>query len=318
MSHDGGAKAVVAALAANAGIAGIKFVAFALTGASSMLAEAIHSSADCINQVLLLIGGRRSQRPADEEHPFGYGRVRVVYGFVVAIILFTLGGVAALFEAKDKWHEIQAGAPNELLEGNWWWVPIVVLLASMVLETGSLRTAMAESRAIKGNRTWVQFVETTKKPELPVVLMEDTAALTGLVFALFGVVMTIVTGNAVFDVAGTAMIGLLLIAVAVVLVRKMGSLLVGEGASPADVAAIREAVSATPGVEGVIHLRTLWTAPDEMMVAAKIGIEAGDAGDISARIDDAERRIRGTVPHAVLIYLEPDIRRPNTVPQSTQ
>ena len=209
MSAEGGTKAVVAALAANIFIAITKFAAWALTGASSMLAEAIHSVADSGNQVLLLVGGRRAQREATPEHPFGYGRERYVFAFIVAVVLFSVGGLFALYEAYHKYHEVHAHEPNLLLEGPWWWVPLVVLGAAIIAESFSFRTAIVESNKVRGRQGWSKFIRSAKAPELPVILLEDFAALLGLVFALFGVGMTLLTHNGYFDVIGTAMIGLL-------------------------------------------------------------------------------------------------------------
>jgi cation diffusion facilitator family transporter len=303
MSAEGGTTAIVAALAANVGIAVTKFGAFALTGSSSMLAEGIHSLADSGNQVLLLVGGKRSRRQATPEHPFGYGRERYVYGFIVSIVLFSLGGLFALYEAWHKWHDPHA------IEA-WKWVPIVVLLAAIGMESYSFRTAIGESNEVRGDRSWVQFVRTAKAPELPVVLLEDLAALIGLVFALFGVSMTLVTGNGRWDAAGTAMIGLLLVAVAFVLAVEMKSLLLGEAGTAENVRAIERALVG-PGVDSVIHMKTLHLGPEELLVAAKIAVAASDtAADVAAAIDAAERRVRAAVPIAQVIYLEPDIRRP--------
>ena len=207
MSADGGNKAVVAALSANLAIALVKFGAFALTGASSMLAEAIHSVADSGNQVLLLVGGRRAKKGVTPEHPFGYGRERYVFGFVVAVVLFSVGGLFALYEAYHKWHEIRLGHADSLTEGRWWWVPLVVLVAAIVAEGLSFRTAVRESNRTRGQQSWGRFIRSAKAPELPVILLEDFAALIGLVFAFVGIGLTLLTGNGLFDVLGTALIG---------------------------------------------------------------------------------------------------------------
>ncbi|GAA4347121.1 cation diffusion facilitator family transporter [Angustibacter luteus] len=308
MSAGGGTKAIVAALAANLGIAVTKFAAFALTASSSMLAEGIHSLADSGNQVLLLVGGKRSKRGATPEHPFGFGRERYVYGFIVSIVLFSIGGLFALYEAYHKWHD-----PHGI--DAWRWVPIVVLLAAIGMESYSFRTAIHESNEVRGDRSWVQFVRTAKAPELPVVLLEDLAALIGLVFALFGVSMTLATGNGRWDAAGTAMIGLLLVSVAFVLAVEMKSLLLGEAGTVENVRAI-EAALLGEGVDSVIHMKTLHLGPEELLVAAKIEVAATDsASDVALAIDAAERRVRAAVPIAQVIYLEPDIRRPADTPQ---
>jgi cation diffusion facilitator family transporter len=303
MSTEGGTRAIVAALTANLGIAVTKFVAFLLTRSSSMLAESIHSLADSANQLLLLIGGRRASRQATPEHPFGYGRQRYVYAFIVSIVLFSVGGLFALYESWHKW-----GHP-EPIEGRWWWVPLVVLVIAIGLESYSFRTAIVESNHSRGARSWVEFVRTSKSPELPVVLLEDLAALLGLVFALFGVTMTLATDDGRWDAAGTGLIGLLLVTVAAVLAVEMNSLLVGEAATAQDVAAI-EAALVGPGVDRIIHLKTLHLGPEELLVAAKIAVTPTEsAAQVAAAIDGAEQRIRAAVPIARMIYLEPDIDR---------
>ena len=253
MSTEGGTTAILAALAANVGIAITKFVAFLLTGSSSMLAEAIHSLADSGNQLLLLVGGRRARRRATPQHPFGYGRERYVYAFIVSIVLFSLGGCFALYESWHKFHD-----PHGI--DSWQWVPVVVLIASIGLEGFSFRTAIHESQPAKGSRSWVQFVRTAKAPELPIVLLEDFGALLGLVFALAGVALTLATGNGRWDAAGTGMIGLLLVTIAIVLATEMKSLLLGESATAEDVAAI-EAALPGDGVTRIIHLKTHASRP---------------------------------------------------------
>ncbi|MEA5053263.1 MAG: cation diffusion facilitator family transporter, partial [Propionicimonas sp.] len=257
MSTEGGTRAVIAAMAANGFIALTKFAAWALTGASSMLAEGVHSIADTGNQVLLLFGGRQARREATEEHPFGYGRERYISAFLVSIILFSLGGLFALYEAFHKYEEVASGEPNELLEGSWWWVPLVVLVAAMIAEGFSFRTATREAAPAKGSKSWLRFIRTAKSPELPVILLEDSAALLGLAFALMGVGMTLLTHNGLWDVVGTGLIGVLLILVAVTLAIETKSLLVGEAATPEAVARIRAALESTDGVKRVIHLKTL-------------------------------------------------------------
>jgi cation diffusion facilitator family transporter len=315
VSAEGGTRAVIAALLANAFIAVTKFGAWALTGASSMLAEAIHSVADSGNQVLLLVGGQRSRRGATEEHPFGYGRERYIFGFIVSVVLFSVGGLFALYEAYHKWHEIQEGHPNELLESKWWWVPIVILVAAIVAESFSFRTAIRESNKTRGKQRWSKYIRAAKAPELPVILLEDFAALVGLIFALFGVGMTLLTGNGIFDVIGTAMIGFLLVAVAITLAVETKSLLLGEAASPEVVAKIERALTETRGVERVIHMKTLHLGPEEVLVAAKIGVVPCDtAHEVTETIDRAEINIRETEPMVTALYLEPDIYDPNYVP----
>jgi cation diffusion facilitator family transporter len=313
MSTEGSTKAVVAALLANTGIAVTKFVAFLLTGASSMLAEAIHSVADSGNQGLLLLGGRRAERRPSEEHPFGYGRERYVYAFIVSIVLFSVGGLFALYEAYHKAHELHAthGHPEDsLLDSRWAWVPIVVLVIAIVMEGLSFRTAIREAGRIKGEATYLQFVRRAKQPELPVILLEDFAALCGLGFALLGVGLALITQNLWFDVAGTGLIGLLLVAVAVVLGIETKSLLIGEAASDSVVRRISAALVDTDGIDRVIHLKTMHLGPDELLVAAKIAVASADtAAEVAEAIDAAESAVRAAEPIARLIYLEPDIYR---------
>jgi cation diffusion facilitator family transporter len=308
MAAEGGTRAVIAALLANTGIAVMKFLAFALTGASSMLAEGIHSVADSGNQGLLLLGGKRAEREATKEHPFGFGRERYVYSFLVAIVLFSVGGLFALYEAYHKAHEVHEGKPNELLEGQWWWVAIVVLVGAIVMEGFSFRTAIGETNKIRDGASWPQFIRRAKSPELPVILLEDFAALIGLVLALLGVGLSKITGNGYFDVVGTACIGLLLVTVAVVLGLETKSLLLGEAASPQAQARLTDSLLATPGVERVIHMRTLHLGPEELLVAVKIGVtRQSTAADVAASIDAAERAMREAEPTAQVIYVEPDI-----------
>jgi cation diffusion facilitator family transporter len=309
MSAEGGTRAVVAALLANLGIAVTKFVAFALTGYSSMLAEAIHSVADSGNQALLLLGGRRSRRAATPEHPFGYGRERYVYSFIVAIVLFSVGGLFALYEAYHKYHEIHAGH-SEI--GDDWkrFVPVVVLVLAIALEAMSFRTAIGETDKIRGEASYAQFIRRAKQPELPVILLEDFAALLGLVFAFLGVSLMLVTGNQYFDAAGTALIGLLLVLVAVTLAVETKSLLLGESASEPAQRRILAALVATDGVDRVIHLKTMHLGPDELLVAVKVAVEPTDsAAEVAAAIDRAEVAVRSAEPMATSIYVEPDIYR---------
>lgn len=315
MSAEGGTKAVVAALVANLFIAVTKFGAWLLTGASSMLAEAIHSVADSGNQALLLIGGRRAQRAATAEHPFGYGRERYVFAFLVSIVLFSVGGLFALYEAYHKFEEVHSGHPSELLTSRWWWVPIVVLVAAIIAEGLSFRTAVVESNKSRGHLPLGRFILSAKAPELPVILLEDFAALLGLVFALFGVGMTLLTSNGIFDVIGTALIGLLLVAVAVTLGVETKSLLLGEAATADVVARIEAALRSTDGVDRVIHMKTLHLGPEEILVAAKVAVDPVDtASEVAEAINRAEISIRNAEPMVTALYIEPDIYREDYAP----
>ena len=308
---------MVAALVANSFIAVTKFGAWALTGSASMLAEGVHSVADTSNQVLLLRGGKAAAQEANAEHPFGFGRARYINAFLVAIILFSLGGLFALYEAFHKYEEVAAGHPNELLEGPWWWVPIVVLVAAIIAESFSFRTAIRESHAVKGAQSWPRFIKTSKSPELPVILLEDFAALIGLVFALFGVGLSLLTHDGIWDVVGTALIGVLLILVAITLAAETRSLLIGEAATAEAVSDITAALSSADGVERVIHLKTLHLGPEEVLVAAKIAVESTvSAQRVAEVINNAEVAIRAANPMVTALYLEPDIDR-DTAPTAS-
>lgn len=301
--HTGGGRAIIAALLANLGIAIIKFVAFLLSGSSSLLAESVHSVADTGNQLLLLVGGRRSRKEADEAHPFGYGRERFVFAFVVSIILFSVGGVFSI------WEGIQKLQHPEPLTNPWWAIGIVV--ASLVLEGFSFRTAIRESRHSRGNESIAKYIRHAKAPELPIVMLEDFAALIGLTLAFLGVGLTIITGNGIFDGLGTLCIGALLVLVAIVLGTETKSLLIGEGASADDLEAIRDAINKHPDVEALIHIKTLYLGPEELMVGAKIAFaRSKKLVDVANAIDAVEENIREVVPIARVIYLEPDVYRP--------
>ena len=302
MSTEGSTKAILAALAANAGIAVAKFIGFLITRSSSMLAESVHSVADTSNQALLLLGQRRARKEADRLHPFGYGRSRYFYSFIVALVLFSLGSLFALYEGSHK-----ISHPEPLKSPL---VAIVILVVAIALESFSLRTAIVESRPLKGSGSWWRFIRTSRTPELPVVLLEDLGALVGLLFAFIGVGLTIVTDNAVWDGIGTVGIGVLLGVIAVILIVEMHSLLIGEGATGQEERAIRAALEETPHVDRVIHLRTQYLGPDEMLVGAKIAVGPDiDLAIVARVIDDAEVRIRSAVPAARVIYLEPDLDR---------
>jgi cation diffusion facilitator family transporter len=308
VSTENSPKAIIAALAANLGIAVTKLIAWLLTGASSMLAESIHSIADSGNQGLLLLGSKRSIRAPDPKHPFGYGRERYIYAFIVSIVLFSVGGLFALYEAYHKFHDVHAGHPNELLTSRWWWVPLVVLVAAIGMESFSFRTAITESNAVRGQAGWWEFIRNARAPELPIVLFEDLAALLGLVFALAGVSLTLVTDNGYWDVAGTAAIGLLLVAVAVVLALETKSLLLGESAGAEDLASIEAALRDEAHVLDILSLKTVHVGPDNILVACKISVTPTDSAQVvTDTINSAEVRIRAAVPEAVFIFIEPDI-----------
>lgn len=305
MSAGGGGKAIIAALVANLAIAVAKFVGFLITRSSSMLAESVHSFADSGNQALLLLGGKRAKRDADERHPFGYGRERYFYAFVVSVVLFSIGGLFAVYEGVHKLRD-----PHELETPS---VAIGILLFAIVAETFSFRTAIRESRPLKGSASWTSFVRHAKSPELPVVLLEDLAALVGLVLALLGVGLSVVTHEPIWDGVGTVAIGVLLVAVATILAVETKGLLLGESARKESVDAIRAALVDGTAITRVIHLKTLHLGPEELLVAAKIAVAPNlTLPAIAKAIDEAEARARAVEPQARQIYLEPDLDRIST------
>jgi cation diffusion facilitator family transporter len=302
-------RAVFAAFGANLGIAAAKFAAFFLTGSASMLAEAVHSVADTGNEALLIIGRGRSNRPRSEEHPFGFGRERYFYGFVVSVMLFTVG---ATFSVYDGVHKILNPEPVHSP-----WVDYGVLALSAALEAFSLRTGIREANRVRGGRSWPTFIRRAKAPELPVVLLEDTAALIGLVFAFAGVALSVLTRDGRWDGAGSLGIGALLATAAAILAVETKSLLIGESASAEMQQLILAALEEGPDIIRVIHLRTVHIGPDSLMVAAKVAVQATDTAEqIAAGINAAEERIRVAVPIATTIYLEPDIYRPSLADQT--
>lgn len=310
MSAQGGKKAIIAALGANLGIAVIKFVAFLFTGSSSMLAESVHSLADSGNQALLIIGRNRASRASTTDHPFGYGRERYFYAFVVAVVLFSLGSLFSLYEGYEKIH-----VPHRVEDPIW---AFVVLIAAIVMEGFSFRTAIGESNESRGRQGWFTFIRRAKSPDLPVVLLEDFAALIGLIFALLGITMAVVTGDGTWDGIGTLAIGILLGIVAITLAIEMKSLLIGESASAEMVTRIVDALEDGPEIDRVIHIRTMHLGPDELLVGAKIAVNHDEtASEVANGIDAAEKRLREAVPIARVIYLEPDLYVASRAPSET-
>jgi cation diffusion facilitator family transporter len=302
MSTEGGTKAILAAFAANLGIALSKLFGWAITGSASMLAEAIHSFADTGNQALLLLGGKRARREATPEHPFGYGRERYFWSFIVALVLFAGGGVFSIYEGEEKIRH-----PHELESVGW---AIGILLVAIVLEAFSFRTAVHESRKIKGRASWPQFIRRSKQPELPVVLLEDFGALIGLGVALLALGMAVATDNPRWDGMGSLTIGILLCAIAIVLAVEMKSLLIGEAADPSEQQKITEAILGTDEVSRVIHLRTEHLGPEDLLVGAKVEFSHNlSVPQLANAIDTVEANVREVVPIARLIYVEPDIHR---------
>jgi cation diffusion facilitator family transporter len=301
--HEGSRKAIVAAFFANLGIAIAKFAGFLITRSAGLLAESGHSLADTGNQALLMLGSKRGKRPADSVHPFGYGSERYFWAFVVALVLFSMGGLFALYEGISKLrHPHQVDSPA---------IAFGILIIAICLESFSLRTAVKEANPLRPPGTsWVQFIRTSKAPELPVVLLEDVGAEIGLAFALVGLTMAEVTGNSRWDAVGSVAIGVLLVVIAIVLAAEMKPLLIGEAASETDIAKITAALQSSPDVNSIIHLRTVHLGPDDLLVAAKIDFNhALSVEELARAIDDAEAALRAAVPENTTIYIEPDIRR---------
>jgi cation diffusion facilitator family transporter len=301
--QEGSRKAIIAAFFANLGIAIAKFIGFLITRSAGLLAESGHSLADTGNQALLMLGSKRGSRPADRAHPFGYGPERYFWAFVVAMVLFSMGGLFALYEGIDKLrhpHEVKSAA-----------VAFGILIFAIALESYSLRTAVKEANHVRPpGMGWVSFIRTSKSPELPVVLLEDVGAEVGLVFALMGLILAEVTGNPRWDAVGSVVIGLLLVVIAFVLAREMKPLLIGESASDSDQEHIEGALSSSPNVNSIIHLRTMHLGPDNLLLAAKVDFDHSlSVEQLAQAIDQAEQAVRAAVPKATTIYIEPDIRR---------
>lgn len=296
----GGTRAILAAMFANAGIAVAKFAAYLVTGSASMLAESVHSVADTSNQGLLLLGGRQARRIADDEHQFGYGRERYFWAFVVALVLFTLGGAYSLYDGVDKVRH-----PHEVTNLGW---AIGVLIFGIALESFSFRTAIVEARKVKGDRTWWVYIRRSRSPELPVVLLEDAGAMFGLLIAMTGVSLAAVTGDPIWDGIATLGIGVLLLVIASFLTVEMRSLLIGEAATIEDIDAITRAVRGSDGVTRIIDLRTQHIGPEELLVAGKVEFDRSlTMSGVADAIDRCESAIRQAVPYARQIYLEPDL-----------
>ncbi|MBK5289760.1 MAG: cation transporter [Acidimicrobiia bacterium] len=303
--HEGSKKAIFAAFFANLSIAIAKLAAALITGSASLLAESVHSFADTGNQGLLLLGGRRAQRAPDARHPFGYGAERFFWAFVVALVLFSLGALFSLYEGIGKLlrpHDVDSVG-----------VAFAVLGLAILLEGWSLRTAVREAGPHRHGRSWLAFIRQTKNPELPVVLLEDTGALAGLMIALIGLTLAVVTGEPRYDAIGSIGIGLLLLVIAIVLAVEMKSLLIGESAAASAEAGIRDTIAGSPEVRSVIHLRTLQLGPEDVLVAAKVDFVTDDVPTLARAIDAVEVRIRAHTPEARLIFLEPDLDRSRAI-----
>ena len=295
-----GKKTILAALIANVGIAIAKFVGFAITKSSTMLAEGIHSSADSANQLLLLLGTQRAKRTPNPKHPFGYGRERYFWSFVVALILFSLGSLFAIYEGIEKIRH-----PHALENASW---AIGILIFGIFIESFSFRTAIVEAKTIKGETSWSKFVIRSKQPEIPVVLLEDAGALFGMVIALAAISLVKITGEPLWDGIGTLSIGVLLGLIATVLAREMHSLIIGEAASDDDYEKIEKIIQNSNEIVHVVEIRTQHLGPEEILIGARVAFdESLQAKEIADAINNLEATIRNEVKTAGPIFIEPEI-----------
>jgi cation diffusion facilitator family transporter len=303
VSTGGGTRAIITAFLANLAIAAGKLVGFLVTGSSSMLAEAVHSAADTGNQALLMLGTKRAKAAATPEHPFGHGRERYFWAFVVALVLFSLGSLFAIYEGIDKVRH-----PHEIESLGW---AVGILAFAFAMEANAFHTAFREASHIRGPHSWPAFIRRARVPELPVIMLEDLGAMVGLVLAFTALVIAEVTGDPRWDGVGTLGIGVLLGIIAVVLAIEMKSLLIGEGALPEQLEAIRAAFDGSPAVERVIHMRTEYVGPDDLLVAAKVQFRSDlSTAELARAIDETERAVRAADPIVGIIYLEPALYDP--------
>ena len=299
-----GKKTILAALIANLGIAIAKFVGFAITKSSTMLAEGIHSSADSANQLLLLMGTQRAKREPSSKHPFGYGRERYFWSFVVALILFSLGSLFAIYEGIEKIRH-----PHALNNASW---AIGILIFGIFIESFSFRTAIVEARTIKGESTWSKFVVRSKQPEIPVVLLEDAGALFGMVIALAAISLVKITGEPIWDGIGTLSIGVLLGVIAIILAREMHSLIIGEAASEKDLSKIVNIIENNSQVAQLVEMRTQHLGPDEILIGVRVAFRENlQTKEIANLINQLEADIIIELKNAGPIFIEPEITDSN-------
>ena len=298
-SHGGTARAILYAFLANGGIAIAKTWAAWITGSGSMLAEAIHSYADTGNQVLLFLGLKQSGKAPDDEHPLGYGKLSYFWSFIVALMLFSLGGLFSIYEG---FHKLQHPEPLTQV-----WIAIAVLAIAIVLETFSLLGCLREINIIRGKRAFRQWLHETRNSELVVVLGEDIGALAGLVLALMFVSLAAVTGNPVYDAIGSICIGLILLIISIFLAMRVRSLLVGRSADPEIQRAIARIIDSDEDIVEVFNVITTQFGPDTLL-AAKIKLKPGiDIEAAVAAINDLERQLKEQVPALKWCFVEPDV-----------
>jgi cation diffusion facilitator family transporter len=299
-SHtEGSTKAIFYALGANGGIAIAKFSASIFTGSNAMMAEAIHSLADCTNQIFLLLGLKESKKPANEIHPMGYGRVVYFWAMMVALLLFFLGGAFSVMEGIKHFNH-----PVPLSNAA---AALIVLGISVVLEAFSLHGAMTEIRKISGGKPFIKWFRETRQSELMVIAGEDIAALAGLGIAFIAVLMTIVTGNPLWDASGSIVVGILLMVVAIIITHEVKAMITGESAAPEVHAAIKSHIEGRPEVECVIHLITLqWGEQLMIAVQAKMQRQSSDVALVDA-INVVEQSIQERWPQAKWCFFEPEL-----------
>jgi cation diffusion facilitator family transporter len=308
MSSPGTTKTIVVAFATHSIDCAMKFAGWWLTGSASLLSSAVHSIASITDQAALLIGSKLSGRKADERHPFGYARERYMFAFLVSLVVFTLGGLFALWQGYTKAMDIRAGHPGKLLHSHWWWVPVVILVGNLISQSFNFRSVRHTLNIKKGNKTWRRFIASAKEPEHPVVLLETVGSLTNNSLALTGIVLSLVTRNAYFDALGSALIGVSLVGISIMMLRKTWSMLLGEPSSRACLVRVRAVLASTDGVLSVKKLRTLHIGPNDLMVVAKIVVDADNtADDVTTIIDRADAAIRRVEPTVTRLYLEPAI-----------
>jgi cation diffusion facilitator family transporter len=292
--------ALLTALGANVAVAIAKGVAAAITGSSAVLAESLHSVADSVNEILLLVGARRAGRPADLRHPFGHARYRYLYAFVVSLAVFWIGGVLSVLEGVN--HLLTR---EEIVDPRW---ALVVLALAALLDGWSLRTTKLAWRGAKGELSWRRLIRETKAPDLIVVFLEDVGAIAGVAIAAVGVTVTTITNDSMWDALASIAIGILLMAIGLVVNRETQSLLVGEAAAVDVVATIRDAIATTEGIDGVRELRTIHIGPEDLVVAAGVWVDAASSATaISRSIDKAERRVREVAPFRTVVTIEPRV-----------
>jgi cation diffusion facilitator family transporter len=308
MSSPGTTKTIVVAFATHSIDCALKFGGWWLTGSASLLSSAVHSIASITDQAALLTGSKLSGRKADERHPFGYARERYLFAFLVSLVVFTLGGLFALWQGYKKAMDVAAGHPGKLLTSHWWWVPIVILAGNLISQSFNFRSVRHTLNIKRGNKSWRRFIASAKEPEHPVVLLETIGSLTNNSLALTGIVLSVVTRNSYFDALGSALIGVGLVGISFMMLRKTWSMLIGEPSSRACLVRVRAVLAATDGVLSVRKLRTLHLGPNDLMVVAKIAVDSDkSADDVTSIIDRANAAIRRVEPAVTRLYLEPAV-----------